>query len=92
MEMWESDDQVRKLASAEIAWERRLSYELDRHRVALGSMGRLWDGAGALVESLSEDASAAVGWELERARKAVVDSFGMNISESEGKSSKPLDE
>lgn len=91
MEMWESDDQSQELASAEISWESKLNYQLDRHQVALGSIGRLWDGAAALIESLSEDASSATSRELERVRKVVVESFGMNNSESEG-DSKPLDE
>jgi hypothetical protein len=92
-EMWESDDQSQKLVGVEFSFnlESKLSYQLDRHQVALGSISRLWDGAGTLVESLSEDASSATSRELERVRKAVTESFGINISESEGES-KPLDE
>jgi aminopeptidase YwaD len=85
MELWESEEQAQMLASL----ESKMNYQLDRHRVALGSTGRLWDGAGTLIDSLSKDASSAAGRELERARKAVVEHFGMNSWEPEGRSKLP---
>jgi hypothetical protein len=50
--------------------EQRMTYQLDRHRAALDTLGRLWDGIESLAGALHEGAERFTEQEMARAKRA----------------------